>query len=388
MLWIYDIANTLIETFSDLNIETIINDVFSGYGTFDAGERAVVIDVKDLLKTVLGADEETGLLIEELMTLINAAELIEIGPVDNAFELSIQLQQLRLETPLTPFDTNLIPQDSEAFSQLFETLFDPYILMGSIIESTLNSDSVSPYVDLDETMLNQITGYILKDTLTEGQIYELSIGTYVVQIQAPIVSVDEVMHIIVPISINDESQSFDTAIFIEVNPSMDGTDVLFELTSITLGTIEIEETLLTSLLGYVNSSFINDNTIRIENIDTLFGIEGISLRSIAVAGNALRITVNADDALDVSLVNQAVDDLLEAFTNDESIPETVSNAAQNVLDVVSSGDEEAISQAVSEMIDVFDTLTVEEQEALSNTVLAILEDSDITFENIFDLIPE
>ena len=388
MLWIYDIANTLIETFSDLNIETIINDVFSGYGTFDAGERAVVIDVKDLLKTVLGADEETGLLIEELMTLINAAELIEIGPVDNAFELSIQLQQLRLETPLTPFDTNLIPQDSEAFSQLFETLFDPYILMGSIIESTLNSDSVSPYVDLDETMLNQITGYILKDTLTEGQIYELSIGTYVVQIQAPIVSVDEVMHIIVPISINDESQSFDTAIFIEVNPSMDGTDVLFELTSITLGTIEIEETLLTSLLGYVNSSFINDNTIRIENIDTLFGIEGISLRSIAVAGNALRITVNADDALDVSLVNQAVDDLLEAFTNDESIPETVSNAAQNVLDVVSSGDEEAITQAVSEMIDVFDTLTVEEQEALSNTVLAILEDSDITFENIFDLIPE
>jgi len=388
LLWIYDIANTLIETFSDLNIETIINDVFSGYGTFDAGERSVMIDVKDLLKTALGADEETGTLIEELMTIINAAELIEIGPVDDAFEFNIQLQKLRLETPLTPFDTRLIPQDSDAFSELFESLFDPYILMGSIIESTLNSDAVSPYVDLDETMLNQVTGYILKDTLNEGIIYELTIGTYTVQIQAPIVSVDEVMHIIVPISMSGESQSFETAIFIEVNPTMDGSDVLFELTSITLGTIEIEEAFLTTLLAYINSDFITDNAIRIENIDTLFGIESISIESIAVNGDALRITVNADNALDTSLINQAVGDLLDAFVDDESIPEAVSTAAQQVLDGVSSGDEEAISQAVSDMIDAFDTLTEEEQTELSNTVLSILENSDITFENIFDLIPE
>ncbi len=388
LLWIYDIANTLIETFSDLNIETIINDVFSGYGTFDAGERSVMINVKDLLKTALGADEETGTLIEELMTIINAAELIEIGPVDDAFEFNIQLQKLRLETPLTPFDTRLIPQDSDAFSELFESLFDPYILMGSIIESTLNSDAVSPYVDLDETMLNQVTGYILKDTLNEGIIYELTIGTYTVQIQAPIVSIDEVMHIIVPISMSGESQSFETAIFIEVNPTMDGSDVLFELTSITLGTIEIEEAFLTTLLAYINSDFITDNAIRIENIDTLFGIESISIESIAVNGDALRIAVNADNALDTSLINQAVGDLLDAFVDDESIPEAVSAAAQQVLDGVSSGDEEAISQAVSDMIDAFDTLTEEEQTELSNTVLSILENLDITFENIFDLIPE
>lgn len=388
LLWIYDIANFVVETFTDVNIDGIINDVFSGYGTFDAGERSVVIDVKDLLKTALGADEETGVLIEEVMSLISAAELIEIGPVDDAFELSIHLEKLRLEEPVEAFDTALIPQDENAFQSVFEDLFDPYILMGSIIESSLNTDSVSPYVDLDETMLNQITGYILKDMITDGVLYELEIDPYVIQIQAPVVVIDETMQIIIPITLVSDGQQFKTAIFVEVNPKMDQSDMLFELSSITLGTILIEEAFLNTLLEYVDSSFITDNTIRIEDIDALFGIENISIESISVVSQALRITVNADNALDTTLITQAVDDLLDTFANDESIPESVSVAAQGVLDVVSSGDPEAISEAVSEMIDIFDTLTVEEQESLSNTVLSILEDSDITFENIFDFIPE
>ena len=165
LLWIYNIANSAMEAIADVNIENTINDLFEGYGTFDSENLSVVIDVKDLLLTLVGADESTSALIEQAMVFIASAELVDVGPVEDAFALNVHLEKLRLEEPIESFDPALIPADATEFQAIFSELFDPYVIMGSIIESSLNTDSVLPYVDLSETKLNQIVGYVLSSSI-------------------------------------------------------------------------------------------------------------------------------------------------------------------------------------------------------------------------------
>ena len=388
LLWIYNIANSAMETFADVNVEDIVNDVFDGYGTFDAEELSVVIDVKDLLLTLVGADEATSALIEEAFAFIASAELVDVGPVEDAFALNLHLESLRLDEPVETFDVSLIPSDSDEFQALFSELFDPYVIMGSIIESSLNSDSVLPYVDLDETTLNQIVGYVLSDSIVEGILYELEFSGYTVSIDVPVIQIDETMKIVIPVDMSQGEQSFETAIIISVSPSLEASDLVFELMSIQLGTIAIDQSLINSGLASVSSDFIDGNAIKIENIDALFGVEGVTFESVEVVGDSLRVSVNASDAIDTTVIADTVNDVLDTLSNDENIPESVSVAAEEVIAAALSGDEAAVTEAVGTLIDTFDTLTEEEQQALSETVLSIIESSDFSFDEIFGLLPE
>jgi len=388
LLWIYNIANSAMETFADVNVEDIVNDVFNGYGTFNAEELSVVIDVKDLLLTLVGADEATSALIEEAFAFIASAELVDVGPVEDAFALNLHLEALRLDNPVETFDVSLIPSDSNEFQALFSELFDPYVIMGSIIESSLNSDSVLPYVDLDETTLNQIVGYVLSDFIVEGILYELEFSGYTVSIDVPVIQIDETMKIVIPIDMLQGEQSFETAIIISVSPSLDASDLVFELMSIQLGMIAIDQSLINSGLASLSSDFIDGNAIKIENIDTLFGVEGVTFESVEVVGDSLRVSVNASDAIDTTVIADTVNDVLDTLSNDENIPESVSVAAEEVIAAALSGDEAAVTEAVGTLIDTFDTLTEEEQQALSETVLSIIESSDFSFDEIFGLFPE
>lgn len=388
LLWIYDIANYAVDAFTDVDIQTIINDVFSGYGSFDKDDLSVVIDVKDLLLTLVGSDEQTSTLIEEAFVFISSAELIEIGPVEDAFSLQVNLEKLRLDEPIEPFDIESVPSNVEEFQSIFSQLFDPYLIMGSIIESSLNSDSVLPYVDLDETRLNQIVGYVLSSTIENGILYELELSGYTTRIDAPVIQIDNVMKIVVPIEISNNGQSLITAIIIEVNPTLEDTNLVFELTTINLGKILIDETLITSGLSFISSDYIQDNQIIIENIDTLFGAEGITFEEVVVVGDSLRVSVNASEVVDTTVIAETIDNILDTLSNDENIPESVSESASNIIAAASSGDEQAVVESVETFIETFEALTTEEQEQLSETILNIFESSDISFDDIFGLIPE
>ena len=388
LLWIYNIANSAMEAIADVNIENTINDLFEGYGTFDSENLSVVIDVKDLLLTLVGADEATSALIEQAMVFIASAELVDVGPVEDAFALNVHLEKLRLEEPIESFDPALIPADATEFQAIFSELFDPYVIMGSIIESSLNTDSVLPYVDLNETKLNQIVGYVLSSSIVDGVLYQLDVSSYNINIDVPVIHMNDTMSIIIPIQIENEGQMFETAIIMNVSPELSGSDLLFEFTSIQLGTIVIDDTLIESGLAFVSSDFIDGNAIKIENIDTLFGVEGVSLEAVRVVGDALRVSVNASDALDTTVIAETVNDVLDILSTDENIPESVSVAAEEVINAALSGDEAAVTEAVETMIETFDTLTEEEQTALSETVLSIIETSDLSLDEIFGLLPE
>ena len=388
LLWIYNIANSAMEAIADVNIENTINDLFEGYGTFDSENLSVVIDVKDLLLTLVGADEATSALIEQAMVFIASAELVDVGPVEDAFALNVHLEKLRLEEPIESFDPALIPADATEFQAIFSELFDPYVIMGSIIESSLNTDSVLPYVDLSETKLNQIVGYVLSSSIVDGVLYKLDVSSYNINIDVPVIHMNDTMSIIIPIQIENEGQMFETAIIMNVSPELSGSDLLFEFTSIQLGTIVIDDTLIESGLAFVSSDFIDGNAIKIENIDTLFGVEGVSLEAVRVVGDALRVSVNASDALDTTVIAETVNDVLDILSTDENIPESVSVAAEEVINAALSGDEAAVTEAVETMIETFDTLTEEEQTALSETVLSIIETSDLSLDEIFGLLPE
>ncbi|MGB0174730.1 MAG: hypothetical protein ACPF9F_00330 [Acholeplasmataceae bacterium] len=388
LLWIYNIANSAMEAIAEVNIENTINDLFEGYGTFDSENLSVVIDVKDLLLTLVGADEATSELFEQAMVFIASAELVDVGPVEDAFELNVHLEKLRLEEPIESFDPALIPAGATEFQAIFSELFDPYVIMGSIIESSLNTDTVLPYVDLSETRLNQIVGYVLSSSIVDGMLYQLDVSGYHIHIDVPVIQMNDAMSIIVPIQVENEGQMFETAIIINVSPELSESDLLFQFTSIQLGTIVIDETLIESGLAFVSSDFIDGNSIKIKSIDTLFGVEGVSLETVRVVGDALRVSVNASEALDTTVIAETVNDVLDTLSTDENIPESVSVAAEEVINAALSGDEAAVTEAVDTLIETFDTLTEEEQTALSETVLSIIETSDLSLDEIFGLLPE
>jgi hypothetical protein len=388
ILWIFDVATWVLDVALDLNVNDVIEDLFSGFGTFDASEKSVTIDISNLIETQLSLDASTKELVLELITFVSAASLIEFKTEEDAFELSIGLQLLNSD--VEPFVLN--PEDvietEEDFQPIFETLFDPYAIAGSMIEASLLNKPFTPYVDINEYMLNQLIGYTLTDLTTDGVILSTSLGDFNIEILKPFM---RNLDIHVPFSLTNTltDDAFISYVIIGTTFELAEANLEIELTSIQLGTLSLEASLISSLLANLpDNDMLVGSKIVIKDLDALFGNAGISLESIVMLDQAIRIYVTASETLDLSVVTELVDDILEAFTENPNIPAAVSEAANEVLAAVLSGDTEVIEAEIENLLETFETLTEEEQAILSQEIQALIENSDIDFTDLFNFIPE
>ncbi len=388
ILWIFDVATWVLDVALDLNVNDVIEDLFSGFGTFDASEKSVTIDISNLIETQLSLDASTKELVLELVTFVSAASLIEFKTEEDAFELSIGLQLLNSD--VEPFVLN--PEDvietEEDFQALFEALFDPYAIAGSMIEASLLNEPFTPYVDINEYMLNQLIGYTLTDLTTDDVILSTSLGDFNIEILKPFM---RNLDIHVPFSLTNTltDDAFISYVIIGTTFELAEANLEIELTSIQLGTLSLEASLISSLLANLpDNDMLVGSKIVIKDLDALFGNAGISLESIVMLDQAIRIYVTASETLDLSVVTELVDDILEAFTENPNIPAAVSEAANEVLAAVLSGDTEVIEAEIENLLETFETLTEEEQAILSQEIQALIENSDIDFTDLFNFIPE
>ena len=388
ILWIFDVATWVLDVALDLNVNDVIEDLFSGFGTFDASEKSVTIDISNLIETQLSLDASTKELVLELVTFVSAASLIEFKTEEDAFELSIGLQLLNSD--VEPFVLN--PEDvietEEDFQALFEALFDPYAIAGSMIEASLLNEPFTPYVDINEYMLNQLIGYTLTDLTTDDVILSTSLGDFNIEILKPFM---RNLDIHVPFSLTNTltDDAFISYVIIGTTFELVEANLEIELTSIQLGTLNLEASLISSLLANLpDNDMLVGSKIVIKDLDALFGNAGISLESIVMLDQAIRIYVTASETLDLSVVTELVDDILEAFTENPNIPAAVSEAANEVLAAVLSGDTEVIEAEIENLLETFETLTEEEQAILSQEIQALIENSDIDFTDLFNFIPE
>jgi hypothetical protein len=322
--WIFDIA-------FDMDVEETVNQSLAGFGDFNEEELKFTINVKDFISNQLEVDEALKSALIEMVTFISSAELIEIKAADEAFEFSLALQLL--DTDIEPFNLEEGDQiTSEAdFEALFGTLFDPYAIAGSMIEASLLAETFTPYVDISSYVLNQVLGYTLVDLLTDNVLFNTEIGSYEIEISSPFLR-DLDIYIPVTLLNYDIERSFTTYIIIGTEFLLTNNNLEIAFETITLGTIALDDDLLESLFAIVpENDMIIGNRVIIKDVDQLFGSAGITLVNLEAKDDFIRIFVSANNTLDFSLVENLVDDILDAFTTNPNIPSEVSDAATSVL---------------------------------------------------------
>jgi hypothetical protein len=371
-----------------MDVEETVNQSLAGFADFDEEELKFTINVKDFISNQIEAEESLKTAIIEMVTFISSAELIEIKATDEAFEFSLALQLL--DTDIEPFNLEEGDQiTSEAyFEALFSTLFDPYAIAGSMIEASLLGQTFTPYVDISSYVLNQVLGYTLVDLLTDNVLFNTEIGSYEIEISSPFLR-DLDIYIPVTLLNYDIERSFTTYIIIGTEFLLTNNNLEIAFETITLGTIALDDDLLESLFAIVpENDMIIGNRVIIKDVDQLFGSAGITLVNLEAKDDFIRIFVSANNTLDFTLVEDLVDDILNAFTTNPNIPTEVSDAATSVLAAVTAGNAEAIEEEIGNLLLAMETLSEEDQAILSAEINALLASSPLDFSDLFNFIPE
>lgn len=388
ILWIFRLASWISEIAFDMDIEESVNESLEGFGEFNEDELKVTINIKDFISNQLGAEESLKTALIEMITFISSAKLIEIKATDEAFEFSLALELL--DTDIEPFSLEAGDSiTSEAdFEALFATLFDPYAIAGSMIEASLLGQTFTPYVDISSYVLNQVLGYTLNDLIVDNALFKTELGNFEIQVATPFL---RDLDIYVPITIlNYEIERlFTTYMIIGTDFKLVDNNLEIEFKNITLGTIELDDDVLQSLFAIVpENDMITGNRVIIKDVDALFGSAGITLVKLEANDDFIRIFVSASNTLDFSLVENLVDDILNAFTTNPNIPSEVSDAATSVLAAVTAGNAEAIEAEIEGLLTAMESLSEEDQAILTAEINALLANSPLDFSDLFNFIPE
>lgn len=384
ILWMFDLAAWGLGLALDIDIDEMINSFLEGFGGFNEEDKSITINIQNLIETQLPINEDAKALVSEMITFVSAASLIEIDTQDSQIEVSIAMNLLT--TDIEPFvleeDDRIVTSDD--FQTLFTSLFDPYAIAGSMIEASLLGVPFTPYVDINELMLNQLIDYTIQDMIFEGSLVSTETGNYQVEVLAPFMR-NLAIHVPFRITNTLTFDAFTSYVIVGTSYELIESDLHIQLTSVTLGTLELDDTLLNSILDNVpTNDMISGNAIVISDLDTLFGSAGISLQAIESYDNYIRVLVTANETLDFTVVEDLVDDILTTFTENPNIPASVAEATQDVLDAVLAGDSEAVQAQVENLIETFETLTEEEQAILAAEIEALIANSDIDFNDLFN----
>jgi hypothetical protein len=384
ILWIFDVATWVLDVALDIQVDDMVNSILEGFGEFNEDEKSVTINIKNLIETQIPINEDALSLIQEMYTFVSAAELVKVETKESQIELSLAMQLLKTEIEPFVLDEEDKIVTSEDFQALFESLFDPYAIAGSMIEASLLDQTFTPYVDINEFMLNQLIDYTIKDMVFEGSLISTETGMYKIEVLAPFMR-NLAIHVPFSITNTETGDTFVSYVIVGTRYELVDKDLHITLTSVTLGTLELEETLLNSILSNLpENEMISGNAIVISDLDALFGSAGISLEAIESYDTYIRVLVTASETLDFSIVEELVDDILTTFTENPNIPEAVQEATQDVLDAVLAGDSEQIQAEVENLLETFETLTEEEQAILQAEIEALIANSDIDFNALFN----
>lgn len=384
--WIFGVADWAVELATGTGVEDMINNQLDGLATFDPSTREIKFDVQDLIDQQVGeSDPDSAAMINSLLTFLGQNELLDIGFNEGSFDAGFQLGKLLDETTPYQLDANDRLQDQSDLQNILETKAT------SIAVSVLTTDT-DPYIDLDEFTLNRMLDYMMQEsssapgvlfsttfldqyTLTAGMLYVEMDDNFVVNI--PLEIVDQ----------NDAAKAFHTIIKIDATPSIQNeSDLVIELNSLVAGEVSLEKEHMDAVLGLIGENdFIQDGNIVLEDFDAQMQQAGMSINDIEVSGSNLRLYVELDNSIDVSGLQDAVEDALDTISSDPAYDE-VSDEIDSLLDAVTNpSSTEDPEEAAQALIDAIGEMDDADQEALFNELTEDLEDAGFSLDDILGL---
>jgi hypothetical protein len=387
LAWTFSTASWIAEKVTGQDIKGLIDDQLGGLATFDAVKREVRIDVDSALEQMMSEDPQSLALIKSLLAFVEENDLLEIGFSDGEFGADLNLGKTVDNSTIFELQTaDKIINDAHLQSILASKA-------SAMIFSTLGSENPTPYIDLDQFTLNRVFEYFMRDGQTSPGVLQESpiLEKYTMKAYVPYVTIAGGFVVNVPITIEDTANpgnKYQTIIKIDATPEISGNDLRIVLNTLTAGEVTLGNEHIGNILTVLgdDNGFIVDGAFVIENFDEQMNAAGMGIESVAVTSNALRLYVSLNDSIPILEIQQAVQDVLYAIADNPNYPQELNDAINDVLDSLLDPEvdtEEAVANLIAEM----DNLTDEEQEELYNDLIAAFADTDLDYEDLFNIIP-
>lgn len=387
LAWTFGTANWVVEKVTGNDIQAMIDNQLNGLATFDPDTREIRLDVQTLVDQSFSDDPQGGALVNSLLQFIAQNELLEIGFTDGEFNVDLALGKLRDDS--TPFmlDTADKIVDENDLTAILESK------ASSLIFSALTTTDY-PFIELNAFTLNRMFEYFMRDSLAaDGIIMQAPFidDNHQMTAYVPYVTmVDDVFVVNIPLVIEDilnPANTFPSIIKISATPEIDGSDLRIVLNELNAGEVVLSEEYIGNILTLLgDNDLIIDGAFVIQDFDSQMSQAGMGLQSVAVVNENLRLYVQLNDSLNLGDIQDAITEVFDAIVDNPEYPDELNDALNDVLDSLTDplADPET---AVEELIDVFDTLTDEEQAAVYEDLLTAFEGTDLDLDEILGLLP-
>ncbi len=392
LAWAFPVADWLVKTVAQQDISAIINGYLGGLGTFDVGSRSMTMDIQSLVDEQI-TDTQQSALVNSLLAFLDANEMLDVGFSEGEFSASLALG--KAYDGSDPFELSAAEKINNQADLQSILEAKASTLLVSVLTTTSN-----PYISFGELTLNRMMEYMMRDSFTEdpnnlGSYYLIKtplFETYEMTALIPYLSmIDGELTVNIPLTFVDTENTtheFKTIIKIAATPSIDGSDLVIALNSLTAGEVTISEEHIGNILTLLgDNDLIQDGNIVIEDFDQELQQSGMSLEDVEVVGDKLRLYVGLDDANQLSDIQDTVTTVLDDFdaTGYGDLGTDIDNFLATITDTGSTPEE--VEQAVEDMLEGIEELSDEEQEQLYTELVQDLEDSGMSLEDILGLLP-
>lgn len=385
LAWTFSVASWITEQVAGESIKDLIDGQLNGLATFDATNREIRMSVDSIIDQMIEDDQQKAM-IQSLLAFIEENELLDIGFEDENFNVDLALGKTKDDTaPFVLQESDKIANDTELQTILASKAT-------AMIFSTLGGDDPTPFIELDDFTLNRMFEYFMRSPeAVPGVILQTAMfEKYMMTAYIPYITMNGDFVVNIPLTITDSLdplKSFQTIIKIDATPEISGSDLRIVLNELDAGQVTLTSEHIANVLTMLGDNEIIENgAFVIKNFDQQMDAAGMGIESVALVNDNLRMYVSLNETIPIQEIQDAVEDVLNQISGDPDYPPELNDAIDDLLTQVQdpSGDPEA---AVEDLMGVLDDLTDEEQQELFDDLLTALEGTDLSYEDLFGLVP-
>lgn len=385
LAWTFSVASWITEQIAGQSIKELIDGQLNGLATFDATKREIRMSVDTVIDQMVEDDQQKAM-IQSLLAFIEENELLDIGFEDENFDVDLALGKTKDDTaPYTLQEVDKILNDAHLQSILASKA-------SAMIFSTLSGENPTPFIELDDFTLNRMFEYFMRENqATPGVLISSPLfEKYTMNAYVPYITMEDNFVVNIPLIITDNldpQKKFQTIIKIDAIPEVSGSDLRIVLNELNAGEVTLSNEHITNVLTMLGENeIIVDGAFVIKDFDQQMDAAGMGIESVVLVNNKLRMYVTLSETIPLQEIQDAVQDVLTQIADNPAYPPELNDAINDLLTEAldPSGDPEA---AVEELMTQLDNLTDEEQEQLFNDLVDAFENTDINYEDLFNLLP-
>ena len=385
LAWTFSVASWITEQVAGQSIKELIDGQLNGLATFDASKREIRMSVDSVIDQMI-EEEQQKAMIRSLLAFIKENELLNIGFEDENFDVDLALGKTKDDTtPYTLQEVDKILNDAHLQSILASKA-------SAMIFSTLGGENPTPFIELDDFTLNRMFEYFMRENQAEPGVLISSpmFEKYTMKAFVPYITMDNDFVVNIPLTISDMADPlkvFQTIIKIDATPEIAGADLRIVLNELVAGEVTLSNEHITNVLTMLGENdIIVDGAFVIKDFDQQMDAAGMGIESVALTNNKLRMYITLNETIPLQEIQDAVQDVLTQIADNPAYPPELNDAINDLLSeaIDPEGDPAA---AVENLMTELEGLTDAEQEQLFNDLVDAFENTDINYEDLFNLLP-